>query len=200
MRFYHFCRRFRTDIHRRYITRALVTTQTTPCELLKIPPPAEMLQLLRVRGSLRPLGLVFASVGFVLLLDIWTGFTLSLTKDSYSLWYSEFKVDGREVIQSYGDPQTRDDVEFTSPKRVPPDTRNVSFWTIGKPHQLLSPSELETPHVEGALGSAFNPALLKLPPGSDWTVAVVARGPRQVLKDVFVEASKRYAQVETLLA
>jgi hypothetical protein len=150
------------------------------------------------RLSLRKLVFPLALLGTILLVDTWTGFPSALGRDSR--WYPEVKVHARDVIRSHTDPESLSDHEFTSPKREPPDTRNVSFWTIGEPFQTLPPEELEIPTVDGATDTPFNPALLRLPPGSDWTVAVVARGPHRVLKDVWVEQSHRHARVETLLA
>jgi len=133
-----------------------------------------------------------------LLLEGWTGYFTDLAHSFR--WDTSIQVDGRDFIKAHANLATPIDLEFTSPKREPPDTRNVSFWTIGEPSQRLETTELDIPPREGAFDTAFNPALLRLPPGSGWTVAVVARGPRWENKDLYVEQVEKYAQVETLLA
>jgi hypothetical protein len=146
----------------------------------------------------RKLAFPFTLVGCALLLEAWTGCFTDLTRSFQR--DTSVHVDGRDFIKAHTNLAIPNGLEFTSPKRQPPDTRNVSFWIIGEPSQTLKTTELDIPPLEGAFDTAFNPALLRLPPGSDWTVAVVARGPHWENKDLYVEEVKKYAQVETLLA
>jgi hypothetical protein len=72
---------------------------------------------------------------------------------------------------------------------------------LSRPPSLSDPSDGNEAEQEQE-GGVFNPAILKMPEGmkKGWEYIVVARGPRVVRKDIWVEQSNRWAVEHGLVA